>query len=190
MALVVDRPPAVRARRAVLRGDLPGLSESSSDGALPRSSSSARARWTVVRPTALSAIPASAMVPPSIQTAADAAAIAQSPARRSTFSCALPPPGRSGTRISVSSSPSPTAVTYGPTWNSSIGTTRSPSAPRITTFAFTAEQTSERSSAASAWHSEPPIVPRLRTTGSAITFSASRKSGRCSASSSDFSSST
>ena len=45
-------------------------------------------------PTALSAIPASAIVPPSIQTAADAAAIAQSPARRSTFSCALPPPGR------------------------------------------------------------------------------------------------
>ena len=44
-------------------------------------------------PTALSAIPASAIVPPSIQTAADAAAIAQSPARRSTFSCALPAPG-------------------------------------------------------------------------------------------------
>ena len=46
---------------------------------------------------------------------ADAAAIAQSPARRSTFSCALPPPGRSGMRTSVSSSPSPTAVIYGPT---------------------------------------------------------------------------
>ena len=75
---------------------------------------------------------------------------------------------------------------YGPTWKSSIPTTRSPSAPRITTFALTAEQTAERSSAASAWHSEPPIVPRLRTTGSAITFSASRKSGKRSASSSDF----
>ncbi len=49
-----------------------------------------------MRPTALSAMPASAIVPPSIQTAADAAAIAQSPARRSTFSCALPAPGRSG----------------------------------------------------------------------------------------------
>ena len=35
---------------------------------------------------ALSAIPTSAIVPPSTQTAADAAAIAQSPARRSTFS--------------------------------------------------------------------------------------------------------
>ena len=50
-------------------------------------------RWIVVRPTALSAIPASEIVPPSIQTAAEAAAIAQSPARRSTFSCALPAPG-------------------------------------------------------------------------------------------------
>ena len=69
---------------------------------------------------------------------------------------------------------------YGPTWKSSIATTRSPPAPRMTTLAFTAEQTAERSSAASAWQSEPPIVPRLRTTGSAITFSASRKSGRCS----------
>ena len=43
---------------------------------------------------------------------------------------------------------------------------------------------------ASAWHSEPPIVPRLRTTGSAITCSASRNSGKRSASSSDFSRST
>ena len=69
----------------------------------------------------------------------------------------------------MSISPAPTAVMYGPTWKSSIPTTRSPSAPRITTCAFAAEQTAERSSAASAWHSEPPIVPRLRTTGSAIT---------------------
>ena len=86
-------------------------------------------------------MPTSAIVPPSIQTAAEAAAIAQSPARRSTFSCALPPRRRSGTRTSVSISPSPTAVMYGPTWKSSIATTRSPSAPRITTFALTAVQT-------------------------------------------------
>ena len=65
-------------------------------------------------------MPASAIVPPSIQTAAEAAAIAQSPARRSTFSCALPAPGRSGSRTSVSSSPAPTAVMYGPTWKSSM----------------------------------------------------------------------
>ena len=64
----------------------------------------------MVSPTALSAMPASAIVPPSIQSAADAAAIAQSPARRSTFSCALPAPGRSGRRTSVSISPAPTAV--------------------------------------------------------------------------------
>ena len=74
-------------------------------------------------------------------------------------------------------SPSPTAVMYGPTWKPSMPTTRSPPAPRMTTCALAAEQTAERSSAASAWHSEPPIVPRLRTTGSAMTSSASRKSG-------------
>ena len=65
-------------------------------------------------PTALRAMPTSAIEPPSIQTAADAAAIAQSPARRSTFSCALPAPGRTGSRTSVSISPPPTAVVYGP----------------------------------------------------------------------------
>lgn len=50
---------------------------------------------------------------PVIHTAAEAAAIAQSPARRSTFSWAelKLPPGLSGTRTSVSISPSPTAVT-------------------------------------------------------------------------------
>ncbi len=77
----------------------------------------------------------------------------------------------------MSISPAPTAVMKGPTWKSSIPTTRSPSAFTITTLAFAAAQTAERSSAASAWQSEPPIVPRLRTTGSAITSSASRKSG-------------
>ena len=74
-----------------------------------------------MRPTALSAMPASAIVPPSSQTAADAAAIAQSPARRSTFSCALPAPGRMRSRTSVRISPAPTAVMYGPTWKSLHG---------------------------------------------------------------------
>ena len=41
---------------------------------------------------------------------APAAAIDQSPTRRDTFSYALPVPGRSGTRISASSSPRPTTV--------------------------------------------------------------------------------
>ena len=71
----------------------PACSNSSSDGVSPRSSSSPRVRSIVVRPTELSAMPASAILPPSIQSAADAAAIAQSPARRSTFSCALPRAG-------------------------------------------------------------------------------------------------
>ena len=62
--------------------------------------------------------------------------------------------------------------------------------PRITTCAPHAAHTADRSSAASAWHSEPPIVPRLRTTGSAITRSASANNGNRRASSSERSSST
>ena len=45
-----------------------------------------------------------------------------------------------------------------------MATTRSPRRPRITTCASTAAHTAERSSDGSAWHSAPPIVPRLRTT--------------------------
>ena len=131
-------------------------------------------------------MPTSAIVPPSSQSAAEAAAIAQSPARRSTFSCALPAPGRSGRRISVSISPSPTAVMYGPTWKPSMVDDPLALGAADHDLALAAVQTAERSSAASAWHSEPPIVPRLRTTGSAITFSASRNSGKCRASRSDF----
>ena len=88
-------------------------------------------------------------------------------------------------RISLSA----TAVWYGPRWNSSIETTRSPSRPRITQLAPTVVQTADRSSDGSAWQSEPPMVPRLRTVGSAITRSASRKIGNAAASSSDSSSS-
>ena len=56
-------------------------------------------------------------------------------------------------------------------------------APRITIRAPTAAQTADRSSDGSAWQSAPPIVPRLRTTGSAITRSASVKIASRSASS-------
>ena len=45
----------------------------------------------------------------------------------------------------------------------------------MTIWASTAAQTALRSSDGSAWHSAPPIVPRLRTTGSAMTRSASVK---------------
>ena len=118
MALVVDRAAAVGERRAILGGDLAGLREqlvgrrraAQQLGRRGRGGpSSGRRRSARRRP--------SMIVPPSIQTAAEAAAIAQSPARRSTFSWALPAPGRSGSRTSVSSSPSPTAVMYGPKWN-------------------------------------------------------------------------
>ena len=144
----------------------------------------------MVAPAALSATPASAMLPPSSQSAAETATIAKSPALRSTFSWALPlHPASPGSRISVRTWPSWIAVMKGPTWKSSIETTRSPSEPTITTFAFSAEQTADRSSAASAWASEPPIVPRFLTGGSAIISSASMKSGNCRARSSDSSSS-
>ena len=59
----------------------------------------------------------------------------------------------------------------------------------MTTLAFSAAQTAERSSEGSAWQSAPPIVPRLRTGGSAMPYSASRMIGSRSASSSDSSSS-
>ena len=67
-------------------------------------------------------------------------------------------------------------------------TTRSPALERMTIRAPTAAHTAERSSDGSAWQSAPPIVPRLRTTGSAITRSASVKIASRAASSSDSSS--
>ena len=84
----------------------------------------------------------------------------------------------SGSRTSVRISSCSTAVSYGPRWNSAHrdrplagGALRSPPRRGATS------QTVVESSAGSAWHSEPPSVPRLRTTGSAITFSASWKIG-------------
>ena len=55
----------------------------------------------------------------------------------------------------------------------------------MTTVAWTAANAADRSSDGSAWHSEPPTVPRLRTIGSAMTRSASMKIGKCSATSGD-----
>ena len=68
-------------------------------------------------------------------------------------------------------------------------TTRSPSRLRITQLAPSVVHTADRSSDGSAWQSEPPSVPRLRTTGSAMTRSASPKIGNVVASSADSSSS-
>ena len=56
-----------------------------------------------------------------------------------------------------------------------MGTVRRPDAPWMTTEPLSAAPTAERSSDGSAWHIEPPTVPLLRTMGSAMTFSASRK---------------
>ena len=71
----------------------------------------------------------------------------------------------------------PTTVSYGPVWNSRTGTVRLPPVPVITIVALSAAPTAERSSDGSAWQNDPPMVPRLRTIGSAITRSASRKIG-------------
>ena len=62
-------------------------------------------------------------------------------------------------------------------WNARADTVRDPSRDRITIVIPSAEATAERSSDGSDWQTEPPIVPRLRTIGSAITSSASRKIG-------------
>ena len=43
---------------------------------------------------------------------------------------------------------------------------RSPSAPRQTIVAFRASSAAGQSEAGSAWATEPPIVPQLRTCGS------------------------
>ena len=76
--------------------------------------------------------------------AAPAATTAQSPTRRSTFRYALPECGCVGTRISISISAGPTAVSYGPRWNSSMSTTRSPVRLRMTSCAPTAAQTARQ----------------------------------------------
>jgi hypothetical protein len=86
---------------------------------------------------------------------------------------ALPPPGRTGSLISVSISAGPTTVSYGPVWKARADTSRVPSGPWMIMEPFIAANAADRSSDGSAWHSEPPMVPQLRTTGSAITRSAS-----------------
>jgi hypothetical protein len=70
-----------------------------------------------------------------------------------------------------------------------MDTTRSPALPRMTQLASSVVHTAVRSSDGSAWHSDPPMVPRLRTTGSAITRSASAKIGKIRARSADSASS-
>ena len=110
-------------------------------------------------------MPASAIMSPASQTAAPAAPTGQSPARRATFWYPLPPPGRIGSRISVSSSAGPTTVSYGPVWNSRADTSRLPSRPWMTMVPFIAANAADRSSDGSAWQSEPPTVPQFRTIG-------------------------
>ena len=145
---------------------------------MPRRCSSARVAWIVVGPTALSARPASAIVP-AVQPERGGDGDDR-PVAGAALDLLVGAAGSGADRdpISIRSSASWIAVVYGPTWKSSIETTRSPLEPAITDLALSAEHTAERSSAASACASEPPIVPRFRTTGSAITRSASAKTGK------------
>ena len=122
VALVVDRPAAVGGSGAQSSAAIsPAWANSSSDGGWPRSSSSARVTWIVVGPTALSAMPG----------VGDRAAV--DPHRRrggrdrqvagAALDLLVGAAGRraaAAIRTSVSISPSPTAVMYGPMWNSSI----------------------------------------------------------------------
>ena len=107
-----------------------------------------------------------------------AATVAKSPTLRSSFRYV--PPERAagvGTRTSVRSSFGAIVVVKVSTRNSPIGTVRSPLELRSTTLAPIASITAPRSPAGSAWAREPPIVPRLRTRGSAICGAAAAIAG-------------
>ena len=96
-------------------------------------------------------------------------AVAKSPTRRSSFVYAPPNslgriPNRTSTRTSVGS----IAVVNVSRKKSRAAISRSPAAPRQTTVAFTASRAAGQSDAGSAWATEPPIVPQLRTCGSPI----------------------
>ena len=108
-------------------------------------------------------MPASVMVSPSSQTAAPAAPTGQSPARRDTFWYPLPPPGRIGSLISVSSSDGPDDGLV----RTSVELARGHLAAAVqaagsTMVPFIAANAADRSSDGSAWQSEPPTVPQFR----------------------------
>ena len=127
VALVVDRAAAVGARRAVRRGDLARLREQLlrrrlaaqqllGPGEVDRRQPDGAERDADVgdRRRRRSRRPPTPRRSPSRRRAA----------RPSRARCRRP--GAPASRISVSISPAPTAVMYGPTWKSSIPTTRSP----------------------------------------------------------------
>src|SRR5487761_2728963 len=141
---------------------------SSTDGRAPTSAFSAASSANGVGATAVSAMPAAAIVPPGARvTWTAAAAVAKSPALRSVFSYAPPEfGGGSGTRTSVRISVGSMAVTNVSTKNSRAGITRSRSRSRTTMEARLARSTAGQSDEGSAWATDPPRVPQLRTWGS------------------------
>ncbi len=100
--------------------------------------------------------------------------VAKSPARRSSFwyEPPVPRPGR-GIRTSVRISSGSIAVWNGPTKNSRARRIVSPATEWVTIAASVASSTAGQSDDGSAWATEPPIVPQLRTCGSPIPPAAS-----------------
>ena len=73
-------------------------------------------------------------------------------------------------------------------WKSRAGTVLVPPGCAMTIVALSAANAADRSSDGSAWQREPPTVPQFRTTGSAITCSASCRIAKCRAASAESSS--
>ena len=84
-----------------------------------------------------------------------------------------------GTRIAVSTSRGPSAVSNRPLKKSSALTVRLPCGPAISTSPPSASRQAGSSAAGSAKAIEPPMVPRLRIAGWPIWGSASAISGAC-----------
>ena len=114
-----------------------------------------------------------------LRTTAATPTVAQSCARRTNFWYDQPPPSSFGTRISVTTSCGPSAVSYTPRKNSAAGITRSPSGPRATISASSASSTVGVSEAGSPCAVVPPIVPRCRTCGSPMSPAVYARSPHC-----------
>ena len=191
VALVVRAAALVGDRVAALapRSRRPGRT-GSSDGACPRSAAEIAGMPVVFGPTAASPTRASAIAPPSSQhrgAGRDHGPVA-GPALDLLVRAGPAGPHRDAD-LDEDLAVARRAVSYGPRGTPPWSRPARPRGPRITQLASSVVHTADRSSDGSAWQSEPPSVPRLRTTGSAITRSASRKIGNAAASSSDSSSS-
>ena len=154
-----------------------------------RAASRPRRTVPAAAPTDPTATRASATAPPS--TRATHATVAVGRSWKANFACAAPAPAAgTGIRTAVSTSPSPSAVWYGPATNAPIGTRRAASPPRLHS---TSASSASRNVAGSEWGSEkqrfPPSVPTSRTRRFATLRSIAASAGSHSRTSSERSSS-